>query len=280
MEPTNEQYSQISRYVDGDMNEMEKAFFEAVLNRDENLLFEVKAYKEIQILCTSAGQKIKDHFEHEDEKKKNDNDVWKMIAKARKEWEQEHEGKDKDKNEEEIKEVVVLKRNKRKSGRRKIFGQRNWSRLAAAIVIGIACFVGLWYLQKKPGLPTIAKQQNQQNSQPEILTPKGSEAMVSHAQFSGSSAQNNKQPVQTAIVKPFNTKKLFAAYFKPDAAPDAKEALLEEPFNFYVAKNYNDAIETFEMAQALDTRGEKSIEPNTGFYITWRKAYGCRQKLQ
>lgn len=87
---------------------------------------------------------------------------------------------------------------------------------------------------------------------------------------------SNKNFRNIATDKTRNLKKmkaLFAGNFKPDAAPDNKEGLLQEPLTLYADKNYKEAIETFEMAkEALETRGNNNSDTgltsfNTHYYL-------------
>lgn len=265
MELTDQLYNRISRYADGGMDASEIESFEADMKQDKELAAEVKLYTDIQAVCRSIQEKMeKNIMVQMEDKKTKEAEAWAMITQARKEWETENGKKV------EGGRIFIEQHQVKKPLTGKIVNMPGWSMLAAASVLGIIIFAGLWwYMQKKQPSSTIAANKADTGSQ--TITAKkennkSNETVLSKSDTS--SIKNSLPPANETALKNINTKELFAANFRPDVAPADKETLLEEPFSFYNAKNYTDAIETFEMARAtLETRGEKQGGLTTSFYI-------------
>ena len=260
MELTDKLYEQIARYVNNEMDAAERALFERQVKQNEEIAREVKLYREIGSVCESADKKIKDLLHTEEEEKKISEDrIREMITQARKEWE--------DKNEEALlstlQQKFITKQNHTKLRSRKPVMLQPWSLLAAALVIGIICFGVVWYLKNNPSTSKITADKPPDQK---IVTKEDTIINQPVVVINDSSQKNQLPPANDH--KEQNLKKLFATSFKPDAAPQEREEWIHEPFDFYEAKKFDDAIETFEMAKAaLDTRGTKVEKENTRFYI-------------
>jgi tetratricopeptide (TPR) repeat protein len=150
-----------------------------------------------------------------------------------------------------------------------------WTRFAiAAVILAVVALSTTWYLRNTKDTQKIAL--NNKPADTTAITPDKKEPLAKKDLPNKSSSPVNHQPNQK--IPPYNkarqsksSKALFAQNFKPDAAPQHKEGLLEEPLQLYADKNYKDAIETFEMAKAaLETRGNSNTKLtyfNTHYYL-------------
>ncbi len=99
MELTDKQYDEVLRYMNGEMDAIERKAFEAVLNQNNALQQEVEFYKELCSLSESAGQKICGINKEKGEKINKDtserktsfDQIVRMIKQARSNWEINHE---------------------------------------------------------------------------------------------------------------------------------------------------------------------------------------------
>src|SRR5688572_2901077 len=93
---TDEQYQQIFRYADNEMNATELKTFEAALLENKELRDEVELYKQIRLLSDSVEQKTSNaNSPSAVEKKSSHKEIIAMLADARKKWENEYEDESK-----------------------------------------------------------------------------------------------------------------------------------------------------------------------------------------
>lgn len=240
MELTNEQYTRIVRYLSGGMDEKEKAFFEAMMRRDEALRSEVDGCREMQSVFESASQKVNDKLEEEEAWAKGNDDIRALLVQTREDWEKEAEAETASvKNSDEAKDGAV--------GKGRILQWRwKWLAMAATIAGGIWLAV-LLYVRSGPSKPAVAENRNE----------KGRET-----------ATVEKPDSLRETPPPPDAQKLFAAYFMPDAPPATADKLLNEPLAFYRNKKFDEAAEAFQMAKAtLDIRSLPAANGRTRFYV-------------
>lgn len=257
MELSTEQYKQVLRYVDGEMDTAEQKAFEALIAANKELYEEVEFYKELQSASEAYGQKPGN----------NDSDsekVRKIISQARQQWETEHEN-----------EVHARIRS---------INRFKW--LAAAIITGILLGGAWWYLQNND-LSTAANNKNQDtlntilppsppsqtdNSEKIAEDPANTQNTVPN-----DSPRNRKEGPSTISGKnigfatvshndSIRLQNIFARNFKPDLAPADTIGSLRRAFAHYNEGDYKTAILDFDKSQSLIKRGAGEAE-HTAYYI-------------
>src|SRR5687768_262046 len=89
---TDEQYQQIFRYADDEMDADELKAFEGALVENKELRDEVEFYKQVRALSESVEEKTRDTDPWPaDEKKSSTEETWAMLTDARKKWENLYE---------------------------------------------------------------------------------------------------------------------------------------------------------------------------------------------
>ena len=250
---TDEQYNQIFRYADGEMDTNERKVFEAALLENKELYDEVEFYKQIQSLSESVEQKTTD-TDLSVEKINTDKKVWTLISDARKNWETQNEYDFKLKY--GIAEAKNIPAEEEKKRIRRISMSR-W--LIAATLIGlISVGVFWWYFSDTKNVVTVdvdnikkdsinvsnnKKMDSEENIVPIQPTP-------SQKNASSKNLAKNKEKEKLDL--------LFANNFQPDSAPADKEGPLENAFFSYENKQYEKASRDFEEADLGPvTRGDQ-----------------------
>jgi hypothetical protein len=271
MAMTDEQYKQILRYVDGEMDTDEQKKFEAALVENKELSDEVKFYKEIRLLSESVEQKTSstDLFLSE-EKKRDSEEVWTMINNARKNWENQYEDDLKLKY-----EITAggkdIPEEEQKNNTRGI-NISKW--LIAATLAGIAA-LGMfwWYLKTTKDNNQIVV--NNKAGDSVIINNKKTDS-VSKTDLPIISDSSRKRTFEQNLAerRSEKIKALFENNFKPDAAPPDKEGPLESAFVNYENKAYEKASMDFERADIGPvTRGyPEDNRKLMAFYIHYYKA--------
>ena len=89
---TDEQYQQIFRYVDEEIDADEVKAFEAALIENRELFDELEFYKQVRLLGDAVEQKARGKDRLRDEEKKISHEQTSaMLARARKKWENTYE---------------------------------------------------------------------------------------------------------------------------------------------------------------------------------------------
>lgn len=290
MELTDEQYKQVFRYVDGEMDADEQRAFETTLHQNKTLLDEVALYKEVRTLSASVEQKIgnTDSF-ITSEKKSNDGKVMAMINESRKEWESKYENALKIKNGIPPVEFKSIKREDKKIRRINLF---KW--LAAAVVAGIVSFgVAFWYAQNKNADSKLAADKKETDSQiinnnnKNINKPENTVQDKPSLQQENASSKNiadkketvnqNKNGVVKQTRKKYNIaaekrEGLFANNFNPDQAPADADSRLRKAFAYYNTNDFQKALQAFDYSEMLIKRGVDENKKLTSFYTHYYRA--------
>lgn len=269
MEITNEQYEQVVRYVDDEMNAAESKAFEAVIIQNIDLRNEVEFYKEIRSLCESIEQKMYNINMFNKEKPVND-EVLLMIKKARTDWENTYENKlrkeqglalreEKNIPTQEGHNIIEMTRERilasekenvqqfvNEEGKVKRIYRSKW--LAAAVLAGfISLGVIFWYFPNNNEASRIAH--TKKELQPEVvhkdknpgskqkLTPSGLVPKAADKSSSDSAVQERIKAER---------EKIFAKNFKPDDLPSEIPGPLEDPSADYVNSKSHEAIEGYK----------------------------------
>ena len=289
MKLTDEQYNQVAKFVDGEMEKAEHAAFEAMLHENEALKEEVELYEQIRSLGSSIAQKLgSESLSSPAGKTGEANDGLLLIKQARGHWENEREDNCKRKH-----GIAMVGENKNKtegpgSGRR----INGWMKLAvAAALTGIISIVVTWYLGNKFNDPkvvvnkqadrTYTKGNTRADTSMNLPQDKPSTPIKDLSPEAIADREENKIQKQIkdstrAFGKPVNQVKaitLFARYFKPDAVPSLREGPLESAFDYYEKHKYNEAITAFDNADLGPvTRDLDNSEQRFLFYIHYYKA--------
>ena len=161
----------------------------------------------------------------------------------------------------------------------KIWNRNVKTKLAiAAGFIGIVALAALWNLK------------NLYNSHISITkqTPVSSKKAATFDSFLvNNSIQNNvvkqnngkyknDKNIKKVMIAEVTSAALFAAYFKPDAAPADIEGPLENAFYYYKNKKYNKTLAAIDLADLnVVTRGDETDEKLSKFYAHYYKAICC-----
>jgi hypothetical protein len=273
MSLTDEQYKQVLKYIDGEMDAVQQKAFEDILLTNRQMNDEVEFYKEIRLLAESVEQKDSNmNLTADEQKKSNDEHTRAMISQARKNWESQYEAELK------LKYGIVINADKNidpqtQDNRAKRINEWKW--LAAATVAGVICLVGGWLYFKS------AKDNRQ-----EVVINKGRDSIIINNKITDSKSTDSTSISDSPVLpqktfdknlagkKSEKLKALFKDNFMPDAAPADKEGPLESAFVYYENKQYERAGRDFENADIGPlTRGD--MEENrklTTFYVQYYKA--------
>lgn len=278
MELTDEQYSQVIRYVDNEMDAGERQAFEDAVNQIAELYNEVNLYKEIRLLGDSVDKKIMNacDFITATEISK-DEEVRALLDDARLQWETEHEDIAKQRHVITPHQLTIVQ--SLTPSKIKKINKLKW--LAAAVFTGFVCLSVVWWnvrntqdnaaviISKKAVDSTVITSNKKVNTETIPLptdtpstTPSHSDDRQPNAPANTNYASASKREQE----KKYRT--LFNNNFQPDSTPDNLEGLLEEPMNLYADKNYKDAIANLEMVKdASESRGKQLYDTLTLFHI-------------
>ena len=265
---TDEQYQQIFRYADNEMNAAELKTFEAALVANKELQEEVELYKQIRSLSESVEEKTSKTNPWLSEEKKSDKETWSMLAEARKKWENQYE--DELKLKYGISDSITIAKSQKSKIRRINFS--GW--LIAASLIGLISLGTVWWYYKD----------KKEDSKVSINNKKADSGVVTDR--TRDSVENIIQiqptpPPESASSKNIDERKeenkrnvLFADNFKPDSVPPDKEGPLETAFAYYENKQFEKASREFENADIGPvTRGDaEEYTKLLTFYIHYYQA--------
>ena len=267
---TDEQYQQIFRYADNEMNATESEKFEASLIENKELRDEVELYKQIRLLSESVEQKTSNiQTSFSEEKKSGNKEIKAMLAEARNKWENEYEDELKIKY--GITESINIPgREKHKIRRIKI---SSW--LVAASFIVLISLAILWWNNRDKNDDSKAAINNKKTDSAFVTERQTKDTVGNIIQIQPT------PPTETASSKNIAERKenkkliaLFADNFKPDSVPADKEGPLETALAFYENEQYEKASREFENVDIGPvTRGaETDIQKLTTFYLPYYKA--------
>lgn len=284
MNLTDEQYKQVMRYVEGEMNSSEKKVVEAALLKNTALQEEVELYKEVQRLGSAIEQKISSPALQNYTPTSGEEDaIWALLSGARKEWEEKHEL--------ELKQklgIATPEENLQQCKEQgKVVKTGRWAKLAVAAAFFSAMALGVvWYMQRTKikqeaainnKVNDVQAQSNQPTKTSETIANKQSaepQKENARSQPDEKKQKNNKTEINAPERKAVevNSKPLFATYFKPDAAPEGKEGPLQDAFTAYKNKQYQKTIEELDnMDLGPATRGEEEEQERLKFYTAYYK---------
>ncbi|HLL42411.1 MAG TPA: tetratricopeptide repeat protein, partial [Segetibacter sp.] len=290
MELTDKQYDQVLRYVDDEMDAIERKAFEVVLK--QNIIFqnEVKLYKELRSIFESAEQKIcinKDTFEE-----KTPDPVSRMIKQARLKWEINHENDWKQKYSTLLTEAKNIQGQKhddlidindeaelgsekgnfkqplKEEHKVKRIYSSQW--LAATVLTGFVLIaVTFQYLRNKnidPGIvydnkeanSKVAIENKNQESQKKNNIPDTTSYQVNSSASDNASSHNNAVQKRISVEKA-EREKLVAKNFKRDDLPSQIPDPLEDPSASYKDNKAEDAIEGFKKVLA-EIKGAENLD--------------------
>ena len=268
---TDDQYKQVLKYIDGEMDAVQQQAFENLLLQNTELSDEVEFYKEVRLLSKSVEQKSSEmDLLFSEQKKSNDEPVPQMISQARKKWESQHEAALK------LNYGITVTENKNIHEQKQnnySVRMNAWKWLAAAI-LGVACIsVGWWYFKTAKDNTAVVVQ-NVGDSVIVNNKKTGSGSKTGSQIISDSSVL--RKPVEETITNAQGEKieRLFKDNFKPDAVPPDKEGPLENAFGYYENKQYEKASRDFETVDIGPvTRSiEEDNQKLTAFYVLYYKA--------
>ncbi len=288
MELSDEQYGQVLRYADGEMNATESKAFEAVLIHNTTIRDEVEFYKEIRTLIESVDEKIYNIHKDTGEKKTGTDKVLRMIKQARANWENSHENDLRQEHGMPLREVRNVhtedfKRPLKEEPKVKRMYLYQW--LAAAVLMGFVCIgvtfqylrnknadQGLVYNKKEPNSKVAVENKNTE-SQKENNIPDTTSSQV-NSSASDNASRNSTVPDRISIEKS-KREKLFVKNFEPDNLPAQIPAPLEDPSAFYSDRKPEKAIQEYKNLLAdikdaknsdLEARGEDKEVELIAFY--------------
>lgn len=305
MELSDEQYDQVLRYTEGEMNATESKAFEAVLIHNTAISNEVEFYKEIRTLIESADEKISNLNKDTGEEKTGADEVLRMIKQARANWENRHENDWRQEHSMPLREVKNIDSQKQddlteitdepESGRdfKRLLKEEpkikriylfQW--LAAAVLIGLVCIgVTFQYLRnkkadqeivynKKEPDSKVAAENKSQGSQKKNNLPEQTSSQANSSVSDNASSPNSRVNNRIGIEKA-EREKLVDENFEPDKLPAQIPAPLEDPSAFYKDRKPEKAIREYKNLLAdiqdaknsnLEARGEDNETELITFY--------------
>ena len=293
MELSTEQYKQVLRYVDGEMDTAEQKAFEALIAVNKELYEEVAFYKELQSVSEAAGQKPGNLNLSIANNGSDSEKVREMISQARQQWETEHEN--------DLK--IIPGRAEQDSNKNEVHtGIRSinpFKWLAAAIITGILLGGAWWYLQSnnKGLINTVSTQNNDSSTVAnnkdrdtlKTILPPSPPPQTNNSKkiaedkpvkkkhtVSKDSPQNQKADLSTISRKDIEfaavdnndsirLQNIFARNFKPDLVPTDTIGSLRRAFAHYNEGDYKTAILEFDKKQSFIKRGAN--EEYTGYCL-------------
>lgn len=268
---SNDDKLQIFKYLDNGMEQEERTQFEARLKNNAALSEAFNFEKGLMHLGHSAGLKIKDYLNAEEESKdKNDID---LVKRARENWESENTYHLKDK-------PYVEKPNSALQGEPLRGDPVQMKRIAIRKIFAVAALVtaitaSLYFLIEKSGSKISGNVQKADSSQKKhridtsiqnINTP---ESVPSDYQHKIKPAENSN----IAEISKGKREALFAHNFKPDIVPADMPDVLQEPLAYYEATQYKDAVTAFENIDPdFLSRGSDVNKKRILFYTSYYKS--------
>lgn len=275
MELSDEQYNQVLRYTDGEMNPTESKAFEAVLIHNPAISKEVEFYKEIRSNFESVDKKISNTNNDTGEKKTDTNEVLRMIKQARANWEDSHTT---DSGQEQAMLLREVKNSQSQDLKRPLKEEPEVKRkylshwLAAAVLVGFVCIgVTFQYLRNKNAEQRIVYNKKQPSSKVALENKNTESQKKSSIPDTTSSEVNSSASDNTSFsskvedrksIEKIKREKLFVKNFKPDNLPAQIPAPLEDPSAFYKNRSTAKAIKEYKNL-LLDIEDAKSSNPET-----------------
>lgn len=279
MELSDEQYDQVLRYTDGEMNPTESKAFEAILIHNAAISNEAEFYKEIRTIVESADKKICNINEDTSEEKTGADEVSRMIKQARANWENRHENDWRQEHGMPLRELkgnhsqkhydIIEINDEPESGSEKGNFNRSLKEehkvkriylfqwLAAAVLIGFVCIgvtfqylrnknadQGIVYNTKEPNSKVAAENKNP-GSQKKNNIPDTTSSQVNSSASDDASSHNSTAFNKVGIEKA-EREKLADKNFEPDNLPAHIPAPLEDPSAFYKDRKPEKAIQEYK----------------------------------
>jgi len=244
------------QYLDNEMNAAERSLFEQEMAANEELSSYVSLYREIETVMQN------------DEKNDATEEALKSsLGKLNALYFAEQTKEDAIVSQDlqvsspvEQKTAIAYRRDKQKT--------RYWLTFAAAAAtIGIIAIAITWFSQHREIKPSIAGSGKQDTGKAKTGSLQKSDSSSLAVQDSVDNPAKKKQSPA-----PVNKKQeeLFAANFEPDDVPAVTEGPLEDAFNYYSNKNYDDAAQEFSSADLNSgTRGLETNPKLTAFYADY-----------
>lgn len=308
---TDEQYNQVMRYVDGEMNTKEKNGFEVLVSQNKELSDEVMLYREIRAVSKSLANKVSDdNLLHTEEQANEEHSISAMIKRVRANWQKsqgpslEEEGQFNPPSSgvhSNVHDIInrypenlptepgsraqknIIHRDDH-INRLKGFTNFKWL-TAAALIIFLGSLLILWYQHKKNDL-RIAENRNRKDA---TLSSKREKTVHSKATIHDSSLlqhepiiQENKMDTENlnAVAKARHSSTiasskrntLFKKYFQPDSVPADVAGPLRKALEPYKENDYNSALIALQKSKTLAKRGPDESDPRATFYIDYYQA--------
>ena len=275
MKLTDEQYSQILRYVEGEMEADERKVFVGSLSENNELHKEVELYKELQSLGRSIERKFYDTGLLLSGEKTDDEEVNSLIGKARENWKKQQE------SERRTHEFTVNETSlPRLPVEKKHAGLKNYLRKwqAAAVFAGLVLAgISGWYFydQRMNGSSLFVHKKADSNNagkyapdssgkMPAQNPPPSQKELVYKDTIQVKAPQLGPVQKNEFNINKDQRKVLLAAHFVPDALPEDKADILEEAFKLYQNSDYEHASRAYEEAveilENLDVRAKKDTK--------------------
>lgn len=279
MELSDEQYDQVLRYTDGEMNETESKAFEAILIHNAAISNEAEFYKEIRTLVDSADKKICNINKDTGEEKTALDEFSRMIKQARANWENRHENDWRQEHGMPLRELkgnhsqkhhdIIEINDEPESGSEKGNFNRSLKEehkvkriylfqwLAAAVLIGFVCIgVTFQYLRNKKADQEMVYNKKEPNSkvavgnknpesQKKNNVPERTSSQVNSSASDDASSDNSKVYNRVRIEQA-EREKLADKNFEPDNLPAHIPAPLEDPSAFYKDRKPEKAIPEYK----------------------------------
>ena len=247
---TDEQYRQVFRYADGEMDTDERKAFEATLAENNELRDEVHFYIQVARLGKSVEEKISNADTWQTSQKKSDDEEIKgMLADARRNWENQYE--DTLKAEYHVTDAPASISGE--SNVRKI-NVSEWL-IPASVIALISVGIFWWYYRDRN---ETSKASIITKTTDSTIATKITDSIENNIQKEPTSELEN--PSSKDLGKQIDDRKfstLFASNFTPDALPLDKEGPLETAFIHYENRQYQEATRQFEIADiGPPTRGD------------------------
>ncbi len=290
MELSEQQYNQIIRYVEDEMEPSEKQAFEAALLQDSELAEEVQGYKETRLVAAGVQQKLCGLDVILTKEKNNKAEVWNLLQQERQQWEQQHEEMFRQEHGLTISKTNITPREQGKVLR---MNRQKW--LMAAVIIGIICLGSViwWYGQEETVQPDITIQPKEPNTgakdqqidksenkiHPDTTSPKqtvpSSNTTDPSTNLAQQSAKDRSAREKSYQLNKIEREALYASNFQPDGLPEDKPDGLKEAFTHYETGVYPEAIASYKKTltdpQIIEedqelTRDENGEKERTRFY--------------
>lgn len=266
---SNDDDDRISRYLDNEMTQEERAAFEKELANNEILRNAYTFEKKLQNVGRSAANKIEEYFITE--KKSVDDDIIRMIGSARQGWEKE--------NATDTRYLSGTDSRSKPESRHSpesavsIHFQMWKTVVAAASVIIIISISVIWFSAESNKNEVVIN-----NGRDTLKNKNIPDTSLIHRESPNKNlAEKNDNP---KIISPgkYQSDKikrttLYAKNFRPDNIPDEAGVQLQEPLQEYKAGNYENAIAALdEVNPELTSRGSLYEKKLLIFHTHYYKA--------